>query len=313
VSDIALNITWWAIALGLLASVFWPLTAAAAAALLWLRLRRASIAARAVAAVALLLWSVSVFANILMLVTQAQNAAQYRADLRARQTTLHSAATIDGMHLPAGTIVTRSGSEIFSYVAAIDVPHAVTIGGVPVVQHAGVNDGKLDGDVTLARDVRIGEAWCSSKEPARFTSGALIACTLARPSRIRGIPCAGTIDLQNGVVCTLGSEYRRYGIVWRAATTVTDYGDLVWFKIGPAAPNLFVFGLPLNPDSDVQFQKARLASVDLRSKPLSFRGCMFALILVRGASLLGQTRGVCALPTVPPGYVSLPAKAVAVR
>lgn len=312
-SDIGINISPWAIALGLFAAAFWPLTAGAAAALLWLRLRRTSIAARIVAAAALLSWSISSFATILMLVSQAQDAAQYRADLRARQTTLHNAAVIDGMHLPAGTIVTRSGPEVFSYVAAIDVPHAVTIGGVPVVQHAGVSDGKVDGDVTLARDVRVGAAWCSSKEPARFASGALIACTLARPSRIRGIPCTGTIDLQNGVVCTLSGEYRRYGILWRTATTVTDYGDLVWFKIGPAAPNLFVFGLPLNPDSDVQFQNARMASVDLRSKPVPFRGCAFDLILVRDGSLLGQTRGVCALPTVPPGYVSLPAEAVAVR
>jgi hypothetical protein len=313
VSDIGINITWQAIALGLLASVFWPLTAAAAVAVLWLRLRRSSIAARIVAAVALLLWSASSFATILMLVSQAQDAAAYRADLRARQTTLHSAAIVDGMHLPAGTIVTRSGPEVFSYVAAIDVPHAVTIGGVSVVQHAGVSDGKLDGEVSLARDIRIGDASCSSKQPARFASGALIACTLAQPSRIRGIPCAGSIDLQNGVVCTLASDYRRYGIVWRAATTVTDYGDLVWFKIGPAAPTLFVFGLPLNPDSDVQFQSAKIASVDLRSKPLAFRGCTFDLILVRGRSLLGQTTGVCTLPTVPPGYVSLPSEAVAVR
>jgi hypothetical protein len=313
VSDIGINISPWAIALGLFASVFWPLTAAAAAALLWLLFRRSSIAPRIVAAVAFLLWSISSFANILMLVSQAQNAAQYRADLRARQTTLHNAAIIDGMHLPAGTIVTRSGPEVFSYVAAVDVPHAVTIGGVPVVRHADVSDGKLDGEVTLAHDVRIGEAWCSSKESARFASGALIACTLARPSRIRGIPCTGTIDLQNGVVCALSSEYRRYGILWRAATTVTDYGDLVWFKVGPASPNLFVFGLPLNRDSDVQFQKTRMASVDLRSKPLPFRGCTFDLILVRGRSLLGQTQGVCALPTVPPGYVSLPAEAVAIR
>ncbi|HEY1867861.1 MAG TPA: hypothetical protein VGG70_06150 [Candidatus Cybelea sp.] len=312
-SDIGINITPWAIALGLLATIFWPLTAAAAAAVLWLLRRRASIAARIVAAGALVLWSASALTNILVFLEQARNARDYQASLRARQTTLHAAAIIDGMHLPAGTIVTRGDPGSFAGIVAIDVPRAVTIRGIPVVEHAGVDEGKLDGEVMLARDVRIGEAWCSSKEPARFDSGALTACILARPSRIHGIPCTGEIDLQNGVVCTLAAEYRRYGIVWRETTKVTDFGDLVWFRVGSVAPSLFVFSLPLNPDSEVQFQKARMASVDLRSKPVSYRGCSFDLILAHGRSLLGQTTGVCALPTVPPGYVLLPAEAVALR
>lgn len=312
-SDIGINITWWAIALGLLATLFWPLTAAAAAALLWLLRHRASVAARIATAGALLLWSVSCLANGMMLLTQAQSAAEYRASLRARQTTLRNASTIDGVQLPAGTIVTRGSTPFSDDVAAVDVPKLVTIGGIPIVGHAEISNGKLDGEVTLARDVRIGEAWCSSKQPARFDSGVLIACTLGRPSRIHGIPCAGEIDLQNGVVCTLASGYRRYGIVWREATKVTDYGDLVWFHIGPAAPSLLVFGLPLNPDSELQFQNARMASVDLRSKPVAFRGCTFDLILVRGRRLLGQTTDACALPTVPPGYVALPAEAVRIR
>lgn len=312
-SDIDINITPWAIAFGLLAAAFWPLTAVAAAALLWLLRRRASVAARIVTAGALLLWSGSVVTNIMTLITQAQNSAQYEASLRARQTTLHRATIIDGMQLPARTVVTRSSPGSLGYIVAIDVPRAVAIRGTPVVGHAGISDGKLDGEVTLARDVRIGEAWCSSKQPARFDSGALIACTLAQASRMRGIPCAGAINLQNGVVCTLANDYRRYRIVWREGTKVTDYGDLVWFRVGPAAPNLLVFGLPLDPDSEVQFQNGLMASVDLRSKPVSFRGCTFKLILVRATSLLGDTTGACALPTVPPGYVSLPAEAIRIR
>ena len=129
-SDIGIRITPWAIALGLLASVFWPLTLAAAGALLWLLRRRASIAARIVTAVALLLWSASGLTNIAILAEQARNAADYRASLRARQTMLHNAAVIDGMHLPAGTVVTRSDSETSSDVAAIEVPKAVTIRGI---------------------------------------------------------------------------------------------------------------------------------------------------------------------------------------
>ncbi|MBV9332727.1 MAG: hypothetical protein JO146_01845 [Candidatus Eremiobacteraeota bacterium] len=312
-SDVGINITPWAIALGLLAIAFWPLTLAAAASLLWLRSRRASTAARMVAGGALLLWSTSALTNIAMFLQQAHDANEYRASLRARQTTLVNAAVIDGMHLPAGTVVTRSSNEFSNDVAAVDVPHAVALAGIPIVGHAGVAHGKPDGEVSLAKDVRIGEAWCSSKQPARFDSGALIECTLAQPSRIRGVPCTGAIDLQNGVVCTLASSYRRYGIVWQAQTKVTDFGDLVWFHINGAAPDLRLFGLQLPADAEVQFQNGAMASIDVRSKPVSFRGCDFDLILVRSGTLFGQTTGVCNLPTVPPNGVVLPASSVTVR
>ncbi len=312
-SDIGINITPWAIALGLLAVAFWPLTLATAASLLWLLRRRASIAARIVTGGALLLWSGSALTNVAMLAQQAHDASEYRASLRARQTTLQHAAIIDGMHLPAGTVVTRSSDEFSNDVAAVDVPHAVTLGGIPIVGHAGIANAKLDGEVTLARDFRIGEAWCSSKQPARFDSGALLECTLAQPSRIRGIPCTGAIDLQHGVVCTLASAYRRYGIVWQAQTKVTDYGDLVWFRAGGIAPGLLLFGLPLPPDAEVQFQNGRMASIDVRSKPAPFRGCSFNLILFRSGLLFGQSTGVCDLPDVPPNGVALPSKSVAIR
>lgn len=312
-SDVGINITGWAIALGLLAGLFWPLTAAAAAATLWLLRRRGSIAARIVTVVALLLWSASAITNILVLAEQARNAADYRASVRARQTTLPKATIVDGLRLPAGTVVTRGSTEFTNDVAAIDVPHAVAIGGVPIVGHAGIAGAKLDGEVTLAHDARIGQASCSAKEPARFDAGALTACTLAQPSRIHGIPCAGSIDLQNGVVCTLSGDYRRYGVLWRAQTQITDYGDLVWFRIGGIAPSLRLFETPLSTDVEVQFQNGRIASIDVRNKPVSFRGCDFNLILVQGGSLLGQTTGVCGLPTVPPGYVRLPKESVAYR
>lgn len=312
-SDVEINITWWAIAFGLLATVFWPLTAAAAAALLWLLRRRASIAARIVTIVALLLWSASVFANILSLISQARNAADYQASLRARQTTLHSPAIVGGMRLPAGTVVTRGSTEFSNDVAAIDVPHAVAIGGIPIVGHAGIADAKLDGEITLARDVVVGQASCSANEPARFDSGVLTTCTLAHPSRIHGIPCSGSVDLKNGVVCTLSGYYRRYGVVWREQTRVTDYGDLVWFHIGAIAPSLRLFDTPLNDDVEVQFQNGRIASIDVRNKPVLFRGCSFDLILAQKGSLLGQTTGVCTLPTVPPGYVLLPKQSITYR
>src|SRR5579863_7559382 len=118
-SDIGIDIPWWVIAFGLLATIFWPLTAVTAAALLWLLRYRASVAARIIAIGALLVWSASAYTNVMMLRKQAQDAADYQSALRARQTTLHEAAVIEGMHLPAGTVLTRGRTQFDNGVAAI--------------------------------------------------------------------------------------------------------------------------------------------------------------------------------------------------
>src|SRR5581483_5389510 len=120
--------------------------------------------------------------------------------------------------------------------------------------------GIVDGTVTLAKDARIGQAFCSAATPARFAAGKLVECRLAGSSRLNGIPCSGDIDLENGVVCTLSATYKRYGYVWRPGTKVTDYGDLVWFRIGGLAPSLRVFGAPLGNGSEVQFNHGSIAS-----------------------------------------------------
>ncbi|MGC1381706.1 MAG: hypothetical protein WA814_11870 [Candidatus Baltobacteraceae bacterium] len=312
-SDINIQITWWQVGLWTLAMGFWPLTAVAAAAAYWLWRQRASRIARVVAVVAIGLWAVSAAGNIIVIADRQKNKADYEAQLRARQSTLAHPAVVAGIALPAGTVVTRGDSGLPGDIAAIDLPAATNVRGVPVVGHAGISDGALDGEVKLERDTMVQGISCSASDAVRFDAGKLISCRLTRPSRVRGVPCAGTIDMQVGLVCILGADYARFGYVWRAQTKLTDFGYMIWFHIGALPPNLYAFGMPLPPDSEVQFQHDRIASVDLRSAPRAYRGCKFDLILFQSGVLLGETSGVCNLPTVPPGYVKLPASTISVR
>lgn len=305
-SDISLNITWWQAALWSLAIVFWPLTLLAAGALLWWWRRRRSWPARVAAVIFGLLWLVSAATNIGVLADQAKNRADYESELRSRQKTLARSAVIDGIALPARTVLTHDQTDP-NALAAVDLPAPTRIGGVLVTGHAGLSDRRLDGTVTLAANAHIGEAFCAAETPARFASGKLVECRLAKPSRIRGIPCIGDINLEVGVVCTLAGHYVRYGYTWRAGTRLTDFTDLVWFRIGGQPPTLRVFGAPLAPESEVQFNHGTLASVDLRSNAAHFRGCAFDLIMTEGHRTVGRTMGACVLPQAPGSlFVALP-------
>ncbi len=307
-SDISFTLTWWQVALWSLASAFWWLTIIAALAIVWWWRRRASWPARIVAGVATLLWGVSSVTNLLIIATQVKNQAAYESDLRSRQSTISRATTLEGMRLPAGTVVTRSDT---GDVAAVDLPAATAIGRIPVVGHAGISGGALDGEVKLARDVRIGDAACSSGASARFEAGKLTECLLAAPSTVRGVPCTGRVTLEPGIVCDLSGDYRRFGYLWRAQTKITDYGDLVWFRIGAHPPSLLVFGSPLAADTEVQFAHGTMASVDLRNTPARFRGCSIDLVLVQDRKVLGRTAGACSLPQAPNSmYVALPPAAL---
>lgn len=305
-SDINIEFTWWQVVLWQLALSFWLLAAAAALTAIWAWRRPGSRVARATAIVAIVLWAGSGVVNLLIIGAHAQDSAAYSASLRARQRTLAQGTTIAGIRLPRGTVVTHGDDVAQRDVVAVDLPTAVEIRGVPVVGHVGLSGGALDGEVTLARNTRVGTAMCSSRESARFESGRLVECLLDDPSRIHGIPCSGSLDMQAGVVCTLARDYSRFGFEWRAQTKITDFGDLVWFRTGALAPSLRAFGSPLAPDSEVEFEHGRISSVDLRSRPAQFRGCTIELVLVQGRSVAGQTSGSCDLPRVPPGNVALP-------
>jgi|HubBroStandDraft_4_1064222.scaffolds.fasta_scaffold00051_29 hypothetical protein len=307
-SDIDLQFTWWQIVLWILAPWFWPLTFGAVGAAIWVWRQRRSKVGWAVAIVVVGLWTISGATNLSILATRARNHAQYIADLRARQSTLAHGSVVAGVRVPAGTVVTRAAGWS-GEVAAFDLPIATVIHGVPLRGHVGLSSGALDGEVRLARDARIGGIPCTARAPVRFEAGKLLECRLAESSRIRGVPCAGDINLESGLVCTLAADYARFGFTWRAQTKLTDYGDLVWFGIGPVPPSLQVLGSALPRDSEVQFAQGHVAGVDVRSHPLSFHGCAIQLIYVQGLAVTGQPVGACNIPEAHPGpYVALPAR-----
>ncbi len=161
-SDISLHFTWWQLALGLLAVGFWPLTATTALAAFWVWRQRASRLAQVAALVAIGLWAASGATNLLAIVARLHEGAQFSASLRARQRTLPRSTVVAGMLLPGGTVLTRSSDEGSDEIVAIDLPASVEIRGVPVIGHVPLNAGALDGDVTLARDSRVGDARCSA-------------------------------------------------------------------------------------------------------------------------------------------------------
>jgi hypothetical protein len=305
VSDISISFTWWQIVLGVLGLAFLPLTIAVFAAAVWVWRQRSSKLAWGIAIVVAGVWLISCGTNIVALVYKARAQGQYLSDLRARQRTLTTEMTVAGMRLPARTVVTYGADT--SDVVALDLPVATKIHGLPISGHVGLVNDALHGEAQLAQDTRIGAVPCSARVPVRFELGTLAECRLSQPSRVHGIPCAGTVTLENGVVCTLASDYARFSFVWRAQTKVTDYGDLVWFRIGGNAPSLLVLGTPLGSDTEVQFQHGRIASVDLRSAPARFRGCKIQLILVSGGKTTGRAVDACNIPGTYPGSdVALP-------
>jgi hypothetical protein len=255
--------------------------------------------------VAIGLWLLSGCTNLGTILHRAQVQAQYLSDLRARQRTLATDSVVAGMRLPAGTVVTH---DVYSSdIVALDLPVATEVRGVPLKGHVGMSNGGLDGEVQLSRDARIKGIPCAAGASLRFESDKLVECELSQPSRIRGIPCEGSLALEPGIVCTLAFNYSRFGYMWRAQTKITDYGDLVWFRVGANPPSLYVLGSPLPADAEVQFTNGRIASVDVRNKPARFRGCTIGLILVSGGKVTGQAVGACTIPEARTGSdVALP-------
>lgn len=317
-SDIDIDIPFWAIAAAMLAWAFWPLTILAVGAAFWVwrsRGSKAALAARIAAVAFALLWAVSAGLRILWIADNVRQRALRDADVRSRQYTLARAATIGDLRLPAGTVVTHTANGR-NDVEAVDLPAPTEIYGVPLVGHADLSSsGSIDGSGTLARDATIAGVPCAAGQNARFNDGTLIECTLSRPAVVRGIPCIGVVNLSAGVDCTLASDYRRFGFVWGAQTHVGDLGDdEVSFRIGSLPPTLQVLGLPLPAGSQVQFSKGRIDTIDLRDGPLRYGGCTIDLIVAKDRALYARPSGPCALPTVAPsGYLALPTNAVPLR
>lgn len=287
------------------------MTIAALAAGIWVWSRRASRPAWVIGSVVAVLWVVSAVVNVTFEVDRVVSGHREDAAVRARQTTLARDSVISGLRLPRGTVITHT---IFGSIEALDLPSPATIDNVPLIGHVDLIGTMLQGQETLARDVVIGGIPCSASHPATFTEGKLASCVLAAPARVKGVPCAGEVDVDQGIVCTLASDYARFGYVWRAGTKLTDFQSPVWFRIGALAPSLRVVGAALGPDTEVEFEHGAVSGITLGSHPVPFRDCSIDLVIIDKASTVGRPVGACSLPSMHgSAYVALPSNALSPR
>jgi hypothetical protein len=234
---ITLNIPWWAIVLGVIGLVFWPLTIAAAITgfVAW---RTRAAAARILFAIPLALWVVSAGVNLIPYVARVVEYVQ-----------IHS------RHYVPGTGMT--------------------------------------GDMTLPRDTAIDGVLCSSKEIVHLGFlGTLSECTLAHPQFVRGVPCMGKVNVDYRVQCTLASDYRRFGYVWRESTLVRDNGgNDVSFQIGAHSPTLTVLGSELPQDAEVTYDAGKLLSINLVSHPIRHGECTIVQVLESDGGFQAECTG----------------------
>ena len=312
-SDIDIKFPVWFDVVVLLMMAIWPLTAAAIAAGVGLWYGRKYIVVRVLAGIVIGLWLISAAMNLYGYIDNVRSERAYNADLKSRQQTLEQATTVSGIALPAGALVTvRSAGT--DRIQELDLPSPAVVHGMPLTGHAEFNeDGKIDGYVTLARDATIETIPCSPAGKALFRDGALVECTLSKPTRIRGVPCTGVVDVDTGVECTLFADYRNYGVTWRAQTKVQDLriDHQAWFYVGPLPPTLRVLGAALPNGAVVSYENGRLKQIGLgvgfSGTPPSYRGCALDSIDVReNGTMVGRPRSACALPTRAGGTLDLP-------
>src|SRR5579863_7494420 len=242
-----------------LIKAFWPLTLLAAIAIgFWLR-RRKSTGTRMVAGIAVVFWVISAVPYFYYVGGEAVS----RAQLGSRQETLRDATTIAGIQLPAGTLVTHPSAAARDEIESLDLQREASVYGIPLTGNVTFDGGRPDGFVTLARDAEIGGVPCSAKAGVQLKRGTLETCTLSRPSRIRGIPCRGDLSLtDDGVQCTLASEYRQFGITWQPGTAAS-IGESASFDVMARAPNLYLMGSPLPGRAVIEFERGRLSGINL--------------------------------------------------
>ncbi|MBV8148390.1 MAG: hypothetical protein JO092_04800 [Candidatus Eremiobacteraeota bacterium] len=313
-SDISLQFPWWFDLLLLIATVFWPLTAAAVAAGIWLWLQRSRRAVRILTIPVLVLWAISAGVNLYGWIDNQRSRAHDAAELRSRQRTLTEPTRIAGITLPPKTVVTRGYGKGLDNIQTLDLPKPADVHGIPLIGHVEFDEaGKIHGTVTLARDAPIGGIPCSAKADAMVLNGRLSSCTLAQPHVVAGIPCLGKLDVTVGVSCTLAARYERFGVVWPPQTFVSDSPaqGKTWFTIGPAAPSLRILGTALPEKSDVEYVHSQLSSINLGTRLVHFGGNPINVIDVRGNAVLGEIAR--ADFDEPLRRVALPASAIQLR
>jgi hypothetical protein len=291
VSDISLQFPWWFDLLLLVAAVFWPLTAAATAAAIWLWLQRSRLVVRIVTIPVLVLWVISASVHVYGAIDQWRSHAHAVAELQSRELTVTAPTRIGGIMLPPKSVVTRRYGGGAEDIEALDLAEPANVHGIPLIGRVEFDDaGQIHGTVTLAHDASIGEIPCSAKSSVIVLNGRLSSCTLALVHAVHGIPCRGTIDVTLGVECTLAARYERFGVVWPPQTFVNDSPPegKTWFTTGPIAPSLRVIGSALPNKSVVEYTHNELSRITLAPPFLHFGGKIIDAIDVDGDSAEGE-------------------------
>ena len=310
VSDINIQLPWWWGPLLLVASAFWPLTAAAAAAT-WLWFRRTNAPTRIVSMLILALWTLSASLNLYRFVDDWRSNAHAGAELQSRQLILTEPRRIAGITLPAKTVVTRRYGKGAEDLETVDLVEPADIHGIPLIGRVEFNDaGQIDGTVSLAHDASIGGIPCSAKADTMVLSGKLATCTLTRPYTVHGVPCTGKLDVAVGVSCTLAKHYVRFGVVWSPQTYIDDspMQGKTWIKTGPAAPSLRLLGAALPEKTDIEYASGQLSTINLGTRVVHYDGSAINVIDVRGHVAEGEVAR--ASMDEPMRLVSLPADAI---
>jgi hypothetical protein len=303
VSDITIEFPWWTTVAFVLIEAFWPLTIAAAGAVIWVCLARRSRAARIVAVLVALPWLVSAGMNLWLRIDAARTQAFSAAYDRAHQRTLATDGVVAGMRLPAGTIVTTD--EKFN-ISSLELATPAVLFGVPLKGTVTLRDAKLDGSETLARDATIAGLPCAADGGASFDDGRLTGCRLAHAATIAGIPCRSFVNVQPDFFgCELAAPYARYGATWSEGTDVRGNDDDRTFTIGARASSLRVYGLPLPQGTMVVYHKGAIAMVTLTSA-LSYRGCKIARLQVDRGVTTADVDGPCSLRALANGHRAVP-------
>ncbi len=302
-SDIGIQFPWGFDVAIVLIWAFWPLTIAAAGAVIWLYLARTSRAARVVAIIIGLPWVVSAGLNLWLRIDAVRSHAAGVAYERAHRQTLASDTVVSGMHLPANTVLVTDDAF---HLSSVELSKPTVLFGVPLQDTVSLSDAKLDGSQTLQHDATIDGLPCAADASTSFANGRLTNCKLAHPAMVRGVPCRGYVTIQEDFLgCELATPYQKYGATWYEGTDVRGNDDELTFTVGSRPSSLHVYGSPLSQGTMVVYQKGAIAMLTLNT-PLRYRGCTITSIERRDGAMTGEVDGNCSLRALPNGRVSLP-------
>ncbi len=248
-------------------------------------------------------WTLSAGANLYFRISEARSHAAGVAYDSAHRRVLASDTIVDGMHLPAGTVVVTDDAF---HLSSLELPKPTVLFGVPLSGTVTLQNAKLDGSETLERDATIDGLPCAADGGVSFGGGQLSNCRLVRPTTIRGVPCRGYVDIQADFLgCELAEPYRRYGQTWYEGTDARGSDAYFTFTIGARPSTLRVFGSPLSPGTMVVYGNGSIAMIS-PSAPLHYRGCAITHIERRDGVMTADVDGRCSLPSLANGRVSVP-------